>query len=128
MKMRGFTLIELLMVVAIIGILTAVAVPSYQGYISNSRATVAKNNLRSIYLKQQEYYTDNNIYYKTGATCTDSATVINTNLFAGDSVLTNTYYTYCILQTTTSDFTAKAILIGGAATTYTITNANVTNF
>ena len=62
-NMRGFTLIELLIVVSIIGILTAVAVPSYQGYISNSRATVAKNNLRSIYLKQQEYFTDNNVYY-----------------------------------------------------------------
>jgi type IV pilus assembly protein PilE len=126
--MRGFTLIELLIVVAILGVLSAIAIPTYQGYVENSRATVAKNNLRAIYLKQQEYYTDNNIYYATGATCTDSAALINTNLFAGDAVLTNTDYTYCILQTTTADFTARAIALSDGTTTYTITNANVTNF
>jgi type IV pilus assembly protein PilE len=127
-KIRGFTLIELLVVIAIIGVLSAIAIPSYQGYVSNSRATVAKNNLRSIYLKQQEYYTDNNIYYKTGATCTSSASAINTNLFAGDSVLDSTYYTYCITQTTTADFTAKATLVSDGTTIYTITNTNTTNF
>jgi prepilin-type N-terminal cleavage/methylation domain-containing protein len=129
-KMRGFSLMELLIVVSIIGILTAIAVPSYNGYISTSRATVAKNNLRSIYLKQQEYNTDNNAYYAIGASpcAVDNSAAINTNLFGGDSVLTGDHYYYCITQTTTTDFTAYATSVSDATEIYTITNTNVTNF
>jgi len=125
---KGFTLIELLITVAILGILSAIAVPQYQGYVSNSRAIAAQNNLRNIYMKQQEYLTDNNIYYSTGTTCTDASATINTNLFNGDNILTNDYYNYCINQTTTTDFTARAQLITDTSTELTITNTNTTNF
>lgn len=125
---KGFTLIELLITVAILGILSAIAVPQYQGYVSNSRAIAAQNNLRNIYMKQQEYLTDNNIYYSTGTTCADASATINTNLFNGDNILTNDYYNYCINQTTTTDFTARAQLITDTSTELTITNTNTTNF
>ncbi|MDA0781636.1 MAG: prepilin-type N-terminal cleavage/methylation domain-containing protein [Rickettsiales bacterium] len=125
---KGFTLIELLITVAILGILSAIAVPQYQGYVSNSRAVAAQNNLRNIYLQQQEYFTDNNIYYSTGAGCADASATINTNLFNGDNVLTNDFYNYCINQTTTTDFTARAQLITDVTTEFTITNTNATNF
>lgn len=125
---KGFTLIELLVSVAIIGIISAVAVPSYIGYVQQSRATVAQNNLRAIYLQQKEYYTDNNVYYSTGTSCSDSASIINTNLFAGEQVLTNTYYTYCILQSSTTTFTAHARLITDTSVDYTITETNAVNW
>ncbi|MBH32035.1 MAG: hypothetical protein CMD90_00090 [Gammaproteobacteria bacterium] len=44
MKQRGFTLIELLVVVAIIGILAGVGVVAFQGFVKDSKATVAKSN------------------------------------------------------------------------------------
>ncbi|MEO7161483.1 MAG: prepilin-type N-terminal cleavage/methylation domain-containing protein [Bdellovibrionia bacterium] len=46
---RGFTLVELMVVVAIIGILSSVAIPSYQNAQSRSRQTEAKMNLGSLY-------------------------------------------------------------------------------
>lgn len=126
-KMNGFTLMELLIAVAILGILTAAAIPAYTGYIQNSKELQAKSNLRAIYMSQQEYFSNNNSYYSTGAACGDFATTINTNLFDGTTILDNNTYDYCILQTTTSDFTAHA-QDQGSADDFTITDKNVTNF
>ena len=45
---KGFTLIELMIVVAIIGILAAVAIPGFMQYIKNSKTSEAKTNLNAI--------------------------------------------------------------------------------
>jgi prepilin-type N-terminal cleavage/methylation domain-containing protein len=127
-KKAGFTLIELLISVAIIGVLAAIGIPQYLGYVDNSKTAVVKNNLRAIYMQQQEYLQRNNVYYFTGTTCTSSNSAINTNLFAGQNILTtNEGFYYCITQTTTTDFTARA-QESSTTRNFTITNLNVTNF
>ena len=71
----GFTLIELLVVVAILGILAAIGIVSYNGYVDSSKKKSAQNIMMQIALAQTEYYSDYSQYYKTnsGATCTPSS-------------------------------------------------------
>lgn len=57
----GFTLIELMIVVAITGILAAVALPAYQKYIRRSKTSEALNNLRKIYDGEWAYYQEDHI-------------------------------------------------------------------
>ena len=58
----GFTLIEVLIVVAIIGILAAIAVPSYARYITSANRTDAMNFLTEVAGEQQRYFSENNQY------------------------------------------------------------------
>ena len=67
MNKKGITLIELLIVIAIIGILAAIAVPAYIGQQRNAARTEAYSNLQNLRLLEEQYYAENGCYYMTGA-------------------------------------------------------------
>ena len=98
----GFTLIELLIVLVIIGILLAIAVPSYLGFKDRANRSAAQANVRSAVPAVEAFYADNGTYSTTGAGSTPAFGL--TALQAIDAgvqitVVSGSATTYCIRNT-----------------------------
>ena len=64
---RGFTLIEVMIVVAIVGILGAIALPAYGDYVRRSKIVEATSNLSDMRTRMEQFFLDNRTYLNAGA-------------------------------------------------------------
>ena len=104
----GFTLIEVMVVVAIVGILAAIAIPSYQDYVIRSRITQATSGLAARRVLMEQYYQDHHAF--SSAACSISS--VPGDLFTFDcsavDAVANTY----------------TLTASGQGFTYTVDQAN----
>jgi type IV pilus assembly protein PilE len=108
-RSTGFTLVEVLVVVAIVGILSAIAVPQYRDYVTRGKISEATSSLSELRLRAEKYFSDNRSY------STFDATISNARFF-----------TY-VCRTSTTAFTCTATGVaaqGMGGFSYSINESN----
>ena len=111
---KGFTLIELLIVVVIIGILAAIAIPKFANTKEKAYVASMKSDLRNLVTAQEAYFSDNNSTYSS------SIADMGTNYKASSGVtvtmgtVTNTGWSASSTHTSTAK--TCQISVGGTAT------------
>ncbi len=91
---RGFTLIELVIVIAIVAILVAIAVPAYQDYVLRGRRTEAMTGINDLQLRQEQFRTNNPTFS------------------AALPLPTSTFYTFSIPTATATRYVVRANAAG----------------
>ena len=108
MKQKGLTLIELMIVVVIIGVIAAIALPSYQNYIEKSRRADATTTILKIAAEQEKYYLQNNRY----ATTAQMAAKMNSSVTTSIDTQSGHYNATLASADVTRDYTITATAIG----------------
>jgi len=102
---KGFTLIELMIVVVIIGILAALAIPRFMRSTTKAKQSEAKQLLKQIYTMQHSYRQEFDAYCLNGITA--SAAAPNTFAQIGVEIQTTARYTY-VMVSAANTFTCTA--------------------
>jgi type IV pilus assembly protein PilE len=97
----GFSVVELMIVVAILAIISLIAIPAYQGYIREAQLSTARANVDSLRLFLEDWRLDNNTYQVDGSDFDPKATPALGWQPDGDQNL----YTYEVVGATSTNYT-----------------------
>jgi type IV pilus assembly protein PilE len=113
-RRNGFTLIEVLITVAMVAILTAIALPSYTKYIIRSKRSAAQSQMMDIANRQQQFLLANRSY-------ADAATLANSGYALPADVSANYGYGITLSTTAVPGFTLTFTPTGAQASDGTLT-------
>lgn len=111
----GFSLVEVMVVLTVIGILVAMAAPSFHRSIEQSRADIAAANLRAVWAAQRLYWLDQRTF------AADIATLSALGILEPEATLSLGGFSYTIRSATATAFVAAASRASGGAWTGELT-------
>ena len=116
-RSAGFTLIEIMIVVVIIGVLAAIAVPRYSEYVMRGRIPDATSNLSALAVRMEQAFQDNRTYQPTANVCAVPPAELPATM--------SKYFDFSCATTAANNFTFTATGKGPmAGFEYTINHAN----
>jgi type IV pilus assembly protein PilA len=124
---QGFTLIELMIVVAIIGILAAIAIPAYNDYLIRAKVTEATAAASACKTSVAEYYQANNVFPTTLATsgCANTVTKYVSGISVGAGGAINVALDATNVAPATGSYILTPTAIANGAITWSCTGSTV---
>lgn len=116
LKQKGITLIELMIVIAVIGILSAIAYPAYDNYVKRTKRVTAEGDLYAFRNSMQRYFAENNSYSGATTAAAGVAGAPIATLFPSQSPIDGNNAAYNLIVTVPAggaSFTLQATPIGG---------------
>jgi type IV pilus assembly protein PilE len=104
---RGFTLLELMIVVIVVAILAAIAIPSYRQYVLRAHRTDAQRQLIDAAARQERYFYSNNAYASALSDLGMSSTV------PAGATGQDVTYTLSVASASSTDYLFKATPVNG---------------
>lgn len=111
---KGFTLIELLIVVVIIGILAAIAIPKFAATKDKAKLASVKSDLRNLMTSEESYFSDNSTY--TGTLSTSIYAVSTGNTYSASPTGTSGYAATVSNSSISTGSTSCTVNVGGGST------------
>jgi prepilin-type N-terminal cleavage/methylation domain-containing protein len=115
LRRPGFTLIELLIVVVIIGVLAAIAIPKFGSSKNKAYVASMKSDLRNLVTAQESYFTDNSSQYALTTSALGTAYRPTTAVTVTIGDVTSTGWTATAVHSATTK--SCVLSVGGASTT-----------
>jgi len=103
---KGFTLIELMIVVVIVGVLSALAIPRFMRAATKSKQSEAREILKQVYTMERAYFIEHETYILNGVTAS-SANPLAYSILAIE-IMPSARYTYTITMPSTTQFSCVA--------------------